>query len=71
MFYSSFIYSSTLHTNQEVVLVIDKENEYILTESIIRRRHVMLRMRQYARLENGRKVVSRHFVNIRLGSKHR
>jgi hypothetical protein len=30
----------------------------------------MLWMRQDTRLENGSKIVSRHFVNIRLGSKN-
>ena len=42
--YRLCIYSSTLHTDEEMVLVFDEEYEHILAQSIFRRGHVVLRM---------------------------
>jgi hypothetical protein len=64
-----FIYGSAFHTDQEMILVVNEKYEYILTQAIVLRRHVMLGMRQYARLEDGSQIVSRHLVDISLGSK--
>jgi hypothetical protein len=63
------IYSSAFHTDQEMVLVVNEKYQYILAQTIVLRRHVMLWMWQDSRLKNGSQIVSRHLVDISLGSK--
>lgn len=58
-----------MHTNQEGVLVLDKEDQDILAESIFWRSHVVLGMREETGLEDGSKIGSGHFVQIGFGRK--
>jgi hypothetical protein len=51
-------------------LILDQKYEYILTEAIFHRRHIVLRMRNYAWLENCSQIGWSHPVEIRLGRKY-
>jgi hypothetical protein len=53
---SAFIDRCTFHTNQEMVLVINEKDEYILAQTVIYRRHVVLRMREKSGLEDGSQI---------------
>lgn len=56
MLNSTFIDCCAFHTNQEVVLVVDEEDEHVLAQPIIYGRHVVLWMREESRLEDGSQV---------------
>ena len=66
---SPLIDRGPLHANQEVVLVVNQEYKDILAQSVVLRRHIVLRVGQNSGLEDGSKVGRGHFVNIRFGSK--
>lgn len=66
-----FISSGAGHAEEKVVLILDQEDQDILTEFVFLRSHVMLRMRDGARLEDGRQIGRRHPVQVGLGGKHR
>jgi hypothetical protein len=59
-----------LHANKEAVLVDDKKAEDILAQAVLLRRHVVLWVIQNSRLENGRQILRRHFIHVRLARKH-
>jgi hypothetical protein len=42
---STLVDSGAFHTNEEMILVIDEENEHVLAQSIFLRGHVVLGMR--------------------------
>ena len=52
-----------------MVLILDQEYQHVLTQPILIGRHVVLRMRDDARLEDSSKISSCHPVEVRLGSK--
>ena len=64
MLHGTFVDGSALHANQEVILVINEEYEDVLAQSVFLRCHIVLRMRQYAGLEDGSKIVRCHLVDI-------
>ena len=67
MLHGALVDSCALHTNQEVILVINEKDENILTQAVVLRGHVVLRMGQEPWLENGSKIRSRHLIDIGLG----
>ena len=67
--YRLFIGSSTVHTEQEVVLVFDKEDQNILTQFVFIGRHVMLGVGEHPRLEDGGQIRRSHAVLLGFGSK--
>lgn len=64
-----FIGSGTIHAEQKVVLVLDEENENILTQLVLIGRHVMLGMGEHSRLEDGGQIGRSHAVLIGFGGK--
>jgi hypothetical protein len=55
------------HANEEVILVLDEEDEHVLTESVFHGCHIVLRVGDQPRLEYCCQVGGSHAVEIRLG----
>jgi hypothetical protein len=58
------IHSGALHANEEVILVLNEEDEHVLTETVFRNRHIVLWVGQHSRLEDGGKICSGHLVEV-------
>lgn len=67
MLHGALVNSGTFHTNQEVILVVNEEYEHVLAETVILWGHVMLRMRENTRLEDGGEIGRCHLVHIGFG----
>lgn len=61
---------SALHTNKEMVLVLNEEDDDALVQAVLLRGHCMRGVRQHAGLENGRQILRVHAVLIGFGSKN-
>lgn len=57
----------TLHTNEEMILVFNEEDNNTLVETILLRCHGVGGMREHAWLENGGQVLRVHAINVGLG----
>jgi hypothetical protein len=60
----ALIDSCALHTDQEVVLVIDEKYQYVLAKTVVLRRHIVLRMGQEPRLKDSSEIRRGHLVDI-------
>ena len=70
MLHCAFIDRGALHTNQEVVLVVNEKDENVLAKAIVLRRHVVLGMRQQSWLEDGSQIRRCHLIDISLCSEN-
>lgn len=66
-FFRSHIVVIPPHAEQKIVLVQDEEYEDVLGEAVVCRRHLMLRVGNQTRLEDGRQVRCWHQINVRFG----
>lgn len=60
---------SAVHAKQEVILVFDQEDQDILAQLVLVRRHVMLGMGEHAGLEDGGEIGRGHAILVGFGGK--
>lgn len=70
IFHGILVGLSASHSNQEIILVLNQENKDVLGKAIFSWCHVMLWVRQHARLEDSSQIAASHAILIGLGCKY-
>lgn len=59
-----------MHTDEEMILVLNEENDDVLIQSVLLGRHGVGGVGEHAGLEDGCEILGRHPIQVRLGGKH-